>query len=114
MRTSVHPFSQALKLRADGPSGGSVVTASGSTVKVACGTSVACAGGSSVATPSGSSTACAGGSSVATPSGSCLRSDDGDGAAARPGDSDGGEAAAEERRALAADSESDDGSWVVL
>jgi len=51
---------------------------------------------------------------VATPSGSCLRSDDGDGAAARPGDSDGGEAAAEERRALAADSESDDGSWVVL
>ena len=83
-----------------------VVTASGSTVKVACGTSVACAGGSSVATPSGSSTACAGGSSVATPSSSCLRSDDGDGAAARPGDSDGGEAAAEERRASAADSES--------
>ena len=111
LRTSVHPFSKALQLRADG---GSVVTASGSTVKVACGTSVACAGGSSVATPSGSSTACAGGSSVATPSGSCLRSDDGDGAAARPGDSDGGEAAAEERRALAADSESDDGSWVVL
>ena len=44
LRTSVHPFSKALQLRADG---GSVVTASGSTVKVACGTSVACAGGSS-------------------------------------------------------------------